>query len=387
MRIAYLDHNATTPVPEPVVEAMLPYLRERYGNPSSTHVLGREARDGVEAARAQVAQLLGCRTHDLTFMSSGTEANNTALYAWLAQAPDKRHIVIGAAEHSSVMEFAVAHERLGYEVTRVPVDRDSRVDPATVAEALRPDTACAAVMWANNETGVVYPIEAIAETCARAGVPVHVDAVQVAGKRPMRVRDLPIDSLTISGHKMYASKGSAALYLRSGRRYRPLLWGGAQEHARRAGTENVAAIVGLGTAAALVERELATEPARQGPLRDRLEARVREIEPAAVLHGATVDRLANTSSFHIPNLDGEAMVRMFSEEGVCLSTGAACEAGTGEPSHVMLAMGLRKDESHGALRVSLGRGTVEEDVELFCEALPRVIERLRAILPAAPVGR
>lgn len=382
----YLDNNATTRVPEPVVETMLPYLRDAYGNPNSAHALGRAARDAVDTAREQVAVLLGCRTHDVVFTSGGTEANNTALYAWLAQAPDKRHLVLSAVEHASVLEFAAAHERLGYAVTRVPVDADGRIAPGDVAAALHPETACVAIMWANNETGRVHPIEEIADLCAAAQVPLHVDAVQMAGKRPLRVRDLAIDSLAISGHKIYAPKGTGALYLRSGRRYRPLLWGGRQEHGRRAGTENVAGIVALGAAAALVQSELATEPARQQALRDSMERRLRAEEPALVIHGARADRLANTSSLHIPNLEGEAMVRMLSEEGICVSTGAACEAGTGEPSHVMQAMGLSKEEGHGSLRISLGRHTTEGDVDAFCAALPRVVQRLRAIIPAEPVA-
>ncbi len=386
MRLVYLDANATTPVPDPVLEAMLPFLQGRFGNPSSGHVLGREAHDAMETAREQVAGLLGCRSHDVSFTAGGTEANNTALYAWLAQAPAKRHMVISAVEHASVLEFAAAHERLGYEITRVPVDGECRLDPAAVADALRPDTVCAAIMWANNETGVVNPIADIADRCRAAGVPLHVDAVQVAGKVPLRVRDVAIDSLAIAGHKMYAPKGTGALYLRSGRRYRPLMWGGNQEHGRRAGTENVAGIVALGAAAALVERELATEPARQAALRQQLERRLVEAEPQLRLHGAAAERLGNTSSFHVPNLEGEAMVRLLSEVGICVSTGAACEAGTGEPSHVMQAMGLTKEAAHGALRVSLGRSTGAEDIAAFCDALPAVVARLRAIIPAVPAA-
>lgn len=386
MRQVYLDHNATTPVAAPVLEAMLPYFADRYGNPSSAHALGRAARDAVDTARERVATLLGCRPHDLLFTGGGTEANNAALHAWLAQAPDKRHVVISAVEHASVLEFASARERAGYAITRVPVDGAGCLDPAAVAEAIRPDTACVAVMWANNETGIVHPIPAIADRCHAAGVPLHVDAVQLAGKRPIRMREVPVDSLAVSAHKLYAPKGVGALYLRSRRRFRPLLWGGGQEYGRRAGTENVPGIVGFGAAAALVSAELDREPGRQQTLRDRLEHRLVATDPAITLHGQAADRLANTTSFHIANLEGEAMVREFSEHGIFVSTGAACEAGSGEPSHVMTALGLTKEQAHGSLRVSLGRGTGEAEIEAFCEALPAVLARLRTLLASAPTG-
>lgn len=386
MRAIYLDYNATTPLAESVLEAMAPFLHGAYGNPSSAHFLGREARDAVETARERVAALLGTRASDLVFTASGTEANNSALYAWLAHAPEHKHLVVSAVEHSSVRNFCAAHEARGYRITEVPVDGEGRLNSLDVAEALQPDTAFAAIMWANNETGVVHPIAEVAAVCAERGVPLHVDAVQAAGKMPLRLRDLPVDSAAIAGHKMYAPKGAAALYLRHGRRFRPLLWGGAQEHHRRAGTENVAGIVGLGAAADLVGRELDGERERQAALRDRFEARLREAAPDAVVHGTGAPRLPNTSSFHVLNIEAEAMVRMLSERGVCVATGAACESGTGEASHVMKAMGLDKAESHGALRVSVGRDTVQADLDRVCEALPAIVEALRHILPAEPAG-
>lgn len=386
MRSIYLDYNATTPVAAPARDAMLPYLEAAYGNPSSAHHLGTEARDAVETAREQVAGLLGCRARDVTFTASGTEANNTALAAWLAQAPTRQHIVTTAVEHSSVLAYVEECERHGYAVTRVPVDAQGRLDARDVANALRPDTVCAAVMWANSETGVIHPIADVARICRDAGVPLHVDAVQVAGKMPLNIRDLPIDSAAIAGHKMYGPKGAAALYLRSGRRFRPLLWGGPQEANRRAGTENVPGIVGFGVAAEIVRGELATEPHRQEGLRTILEAKLQQTVPAAVIHGTAVDRLPNTTSFHITNIEAEAMVRMLSERGFCVSTGAACDSGSGEPSHVMAAMGLDKSESHGALRVCMGRETQDAEVRAFCEALAAVVQTLERIIPAAPAA-
>jgi len=379
----YLDNNATTPVAPEAVEAMLPYLRGKFGNPSSAHYLGREAHTALDRARQQVAALMGCRDDRVVFVSCGSEANNTALYAWLAQAQEKRHIVISDVEHSSINAFATAQEQQGYRVTRVPVEPTGALQPDAVADALDDETACVAIMWANNETGVVHPIPEIAAICQDRGVKLHVDAVQAAGKLPMELDALPIDSAAISAHKFAGPKGAAVLYLRSGRRYRPLIYGGQQEHHRRGGTENVPGIAGMGVAAEIALRELTTEPARQGALRDAFEERLLSIVPDAVIHGTDTERLANTTSFHVANIEGEAMVRMLSEHGICVSTGAACDEGTGEPSHVMLALGLTKEEAHGSLRISLGRTTTQRDLAALADALPGIVDQLRHILPSA----
>ncbi len=378
MEPIYLDHNATTPVAPEVVDAMLVALREAWGNPSSSHAFGPLARKLVEKARDQVAVLLECDPAEVVFTSGGTESDNTAITGVAeALAGKGRHIVISSIEHPAVEEAARHLEIYGFSVTRVGVDRSGRVDPAEVAAALRPDTILVSVMHANNETGVIQPIGAVARAARARGILVHTDAAQSVGKIPVRVRDLDVDLLTVAGHKLYAPKGVGALIVRRGIPPIGILHGGGQEQGRRPGTENVAGIAGLGAACALAARELGSRQAHLLLCRDRLEAALRERLPGLVVHGAGAERLPNTLLAAMPGIDANALLA--SLDGVAASAGAACHAGATEPSRVLLAMGVSPEVARSTLRFSTGRRTTSGEIDraaaLVADAATRMRER------------
>ena len=383
--MAYFDHNASTPVLAEVAAAVRPWLEERCGNPSSIHGAGQEARAAVEQARRNVAALLGAEPSEIVFTSGGTEADNLGIWGVLGRClPDHQpaHVITTAIEHHAVLWSCQELERRGFKVTYLQPDNDGRISADEFSAALRPDTRYAAVMLANNETGVLQPITEISAASRAAGVPLLVDAVQAAGKIPVKVRELGCDLLAISGHKLHAPQGVGALYIRRGLRLQPMLYGGRQERERRAGTENLPGIVGLGEAARLAAAQGETESARIGELRNRLEGALRERIPRMEVIGAGAARIPNTSNLCIAHAEGEALVIALDLAGYRVSTGAACSSGALEPSHVLLAMGLSPERARACIRVSLGQTTTEEEIESFIAALPPIVARLRELSPA-----
>ncbi len=378
----YLDNNATTkPAPE-VIAAMQPFYESQWGNPSSLHRFGRDVANAIETARRQVADFLGVqRASTISFTSSGTEANNMAIHGLCAAQPEKRHIITTRIEHSSVLRYCRAVEQDGYAVTYLPVKRDGTIDVDTVAQAIRPDTACVAIMWANNETGSCLPIEAIATLCEQRMVPLHVDAVQAAAKVPIDVNKVPVASLAISGHKIHAPKGIGALYIRRGTPFRPLLHGGGQEYGRRSGTENVAHIIGLGTAAQLAAKHLPSVHTTTRAQRDRLETGLLATISEARVNGDLHARVPNTTNISIHGVDGEGLILALSDVNVAASTGSACSAGSAEPSHVLVAMGLSPQELRGTLRLSLSRYTTDEEITRALAIIPDVVAKRRKLNP------
>lgn len=365
----YLDHNATTPVHPAVLEAMLPYLGEQFGNPSSGHVVGRRAKEAVERARGQVASLLGCRPEEVVFTSGGTEANNLAILGVVDPASGRRHVVTSTVEHPATARPCERLERQGVEVTRLPVDAAGRVEVGAARAAVRADTGLVTVMLAQNETGALMPVAELAAVAHGRGALVHTDAAQAVGKLPVRVDELGVDLLSVAGHKLYAPKGVGALYARSGVRVSPVLLGAGHERGVRPGTENVASIVGLGAACALAETTLATEAARQCELRDRLWAALQAAVPGIRLNGHPTERLPNTLNVSFPGARGSAVLAAAPE--VAASTGSACHEGGERPSTVLTAMGLDATTALGAVRLSLGRSTTREQVDRAAHALLR----------------
>ncbi|HEX7076794.1 MAG TPA: cysteine desulfurase family protein [Candidatus Eisenbacteria bacterium] len=378
----YLDHNASTPVRPEAIEAMTPYFAEHYGNASSAHAFGQEAKGALEDARAKVAALLGASPAEIVFTSGGTESDNMALFgAARALEAKGRHLVVSAIEHEAVLHSAEALEREGFEVSRVAPGSDGVVTPEAVARALRPDTILVSVMAANNETGVVQPSAAIGAVCAERGVAYHVDAVQAAGKIPIDVAAWNATLLTVTAHKFYGPKGAGALFVKRGAKPLPLFHGGEHERGRRPGTENVPAIVGLGVAAELAARELASEPARIAALRDRMERAILAAVPQVVAHGASAPRTCNTSHLSFVGAEGEHLILSLDMKGIACSSGAACKAGSSRPSHVLLAMGVAPAVAQAAARLSIGRATTEADVERVVSTLVSVVGALRAGSP------
>jgi len=381
MPLIYLDNNATTMVDPRVVDAMLPWLREQYANPSSVHLFGQQARHAVETAREQVAAAIGARPRQIVFTSGGTEANNLAIRGTLAARPDKHHVVTTAVEHDSVLRPARQLEREGYRVTYLGVDPLGRLDPAEFEAALTDDTALASVMHANNETGVIFPIEQLGEIAASHGVPLHVDATQTVGKLPVDVSRLPVQLLSMAAHKFHGPKGVGALCVRRGTRVEPQLFGGHQERDLRPGTENVPAIVGMGIALHLAVEHLEEENTRVRDLRDRLERGI--VDSIAIAHfiGDRRARLPNTANVAFAGLQAEAILMLLSNEGICASSGSACSSGSLEPSHVLAAMGIDPHVAHGAIRLSLSRFTTEQEIDDTLGVLPGLIGRLQALEP------
>lgn len=379
----YLDNNATTPVAPEVVARMVPLLTEHYGNPSSMHSFGARAGDEVARARQKVAALLGAaQPSEIVFTSGGSEGDNLAIVGTLHAHPDKRHLVTTEVEHPAVLGLCrELQKRHGYDVTFLKVDEAGRLDPGKVAAALRPDTALVSVMMANNETGVLFDVEAIGRVVKAHGAVFHVDGVQAAGKLPLDLERSPIDLFAISGHKLHAAKGVGALYVRKGTKLRPLIVGGHQERGRRAGTENVASIAGLGVACDLAAANLATEDVQVRRLRDRLEQGLLAAIPDCQANGDPAARLPNTTNISFRYIEGEGILLLLDRVGVAASSGSACTSGSLEPSHVLRAMGLPFTLTHGSIRFSLSRYNTEAEVDYVTAVLPRIVERLRAITP------
>jgi cysteine desulfurase len=376
----YLDNNATTPVLPEVFEAMRPYFGEHFGNASSIHHYGQETRAAVERARDSVASLLGCRAAEIVFTSGGTEADNLAI-AGLTAVGD--HIITSAIEHHAVLHACKHIEETGCDVTYVPVDGRGLVDPDDVRRALRPNTTLISIILANNETGVLQPVEAIGKIASEAEVYFHTDAVQAAGKVPIDVARIGCDALSISGHKMHAPQGVGALYVRKGTRLQPLFYGGRHERSRRAGTENVPGIVALGKAAELAIQgfERGDGP-KMSALRDRLQQGIlTQIEDAGV-NGDGAPRVPNTTSIYFDHIEGESMVISLDLKGLAVSTGAACSSGAIEPSHVLTAMGLRSDRARASIRFSLGKQNTAEEIDIALALVPETVARLRELSPA-----
>ena len=384
MRRVYLDNNATTPVLPEVLDAMRPYYAEHFGNASSIHHHGQETRAAVERARESVATLLGCRSAEIVFTSGGTEADNLAIFG-LTQSGD--HVITSTVEHHAVLNSCKHLAGKGIEVTYLPVDGRGVVDPDDLRRALRPNTKLITIMYANNETGVIQPVEEFGKICAEADVYFHTDAVQAASKIPIRVRDIGCDLLSISGHKFHAPQGVGALYVRKGTTLEPLFYGGSHERSRRAGTENVPGIVGLGKAAELATKGLAKgEDRNTAALRDRLETAILGIVESAGVNGAdlngkSVPRVPNTTNIYFDFIEGEALIIALDLKGLALSTGAACSSGAIEPSHVLTAMGLRPDRARASIRFSLGKQNTAEDVDFAIQLVPASVERLRELSP------
>ncbi len=379
----YLDNNATTRIAPEVLEAMLPFLSEHYGNPSSMHRYGAASAAGLDRARQSVTELVGAASPaEIVFTSGGSESDNLAIVGTLRAYPDRRHIVTTAVEHPAVLGLCRELEsRQGYEVTYLEVDGRGELDLDRLRAALRPDTAIVSVMAANNETGVLFPSERIGEIVKAAGVVYHVDAVQAAGKLPLDMGASTIDLLSLSGHKLHAPKGVGALYVRRGTKLRPLIVGGHQERGRRAGTENVAGLVGLGRACELAAAHREEENGRVRALRDRLERRLLETIPDSQLNGHPEHRLPNTANISFQYIEGEGILLLLDRAGIAASSGSACTSGSLEPSHVLKAMGVPFTSAHGSIRFSLSRYTTDQEIDYVCAAMPRIVERLRAITP------
>lgn len=382
MKPVYLDNNATTMVDPEVVEVMLPFFSAQYGNPSSLHSFGDQVGKALLQARRQVQQLLGAE-HDseIIFTSCGSESNNTAIFSALKAQPERREIITTAVEHPAILSVCDYLEKDGYTVHRLTVDGSGRLDLAQYQALLSDRVAIVSVMWANNETGTIFPVEEMASMAREAGVMFHTDAVQAVGKIPLSLKDTAIDMLSLSGHKLHAPKGVGVLYLRRGTRFRPLLRGGHQERGRRAGTENSAAIVALGKAAELAKQHLHEENSRVRALRDRLEQGLLAAVPNAFVTGDIDRRLPNTANIAFEYIEGEGILLMLNKAGIAASSGSACTSGSLEPSHVMKAMGIPYTAAHGTVRFSLSRYNTEEDIERVIAELPVIVERLRRLSP------
>lgn len=377
----YLDNNATTRVAPEVTEAMMPFFQDRYGNASSMHSFGSSVAHDIQIAREQVAAMLGARPGEIVFTSCGTESDNTAIRGSLDRIKDKRHIITTKVEHPAVRTTCRWMRGQGYHLTELSVDSEGNLDLDELGDAITDETGLVSVMWANNETGVVFPIEQIAEICKARGVLLHCDAVQVAGKLPIDLGRTPIDLLAISGHKLHAPKGVGVLYVRRGTKLSPLLMGGHQERSRRSGTENVPYIVGLGRACQLAMDTMAEENTRMRTMRDRLEREILARCPNSVVNGSCENRLPNTTSISFEYVEGEAILLLMDQVGLAASSGSACTSGSLEPSHVLRAMGVPFTCVHGSIRFSLSRYNTEEEIDYVIEQVPRVIERLREISP------
>lgn len=380
-RIIYFDNNATTGTAPEVLEAMLPFLKEQYGNPSSMYAFAGVSQKAVQKARTQVAALFGAKPEEITFTSCGTESDATAIMAALRAQPEKKHVVTTRVEHPAVLTLGQYLEKEGWSVTYLGVDDKGRLNLDELAGALGKDTALVSVMFANNETGNVYPIAEIGALCRDRGIPFHVDAVQAAGKIPIDLASLPVDYLAMSGHKLHAPKGVGALYVRRGAPFRPFLRGGHQERGRRAGTEAVPNIVALGAACELAAAHIGEENTRVRALRDTLQQRLTADIPDCIINGDPDNRLPNTLNISFKYVEGEAILLLLDQYGICAGSGSACTSGSLEPSHVLRAMGVPFTYAHGSLRLSLSRYNTQDEVDYATEKLPQIIRRLREISP------
>lgn len=385
--VVYMDNNATTMVAPEVIEAMMPYLTDLYGNPSSMHTFGGQVGEAITKARQDTATLLGCDPGEITFTSCGTESDSTAILSALRSAPDKRHIVTTRVEHPAIKNLCenissvTGHK---YRVTRLKVSDEGLLDMEEYAQALTEDTAIVSVMWANNETGVVFPIAEMARMAKNRGILFHTDAVQAVGKIPINLKDLDIDYLSMSGHKLHAPKGIGVLYVRKGTAYVPFMSGGHQEGGRRGGTENVASIVALGRACRLAEEMMDEENGRVRQLRDKLENGLLTKIPRSILNGNKENRLPNTSNISFEFVEGEAILLHMNRFDICASSGSACTSGSLEPSHVLRAMGVPFTAAHGSIRFSLSIYNTEEEIDFVLEKMPQIIDDLRQMSPFWP---
>ncbi|GAB6040670.1 cysteine desulfurase NifS [Endothiovibrio diazotrophicus] len=378
----YLDNNATTMVDPQVVEAMLPFFTEQFGNPSSMHRFGDKVGRALKEARSQVQRLVGAeRDDEIVFTSCGTEANSTALLSALEAQPERKEIITSVVEHPAILTVCEHLEKKGYTIHRIEVDGQGRIDLDQYKAALSDQVAIASIMWANNETGTLFPVEEMAELAHAKGVMFHSDAVQAVGKVPIEIHGTKVDMLSLSGHKLHAPKGVGALYLRRGTRFRPLLRGGHQERGRRAGTENAASIVGLGIAAELAQDYLTNGVCRVSKMRDRLEEGILSQISHAFVTGDPANRVPNTANIAFEYIEGEAILLMLNHGGIAASSGSACTSGSLEPSHVMRAMGIPYTAAHGSVRFSFSRFNKMEEVERVIAAVPPIIERLRKLSP------
>lgn len=373
----YLDHNATTPVLPEVLEAMLPYFKAEWGNPSSSYKFGSKLKTVIETARGQVADLIGANPREVIFTSCATESNNAAIHAALKANPQKRHIITSAVEHSSMLNYCLALEKENYRVTYLPVDRDGLLKLADLETALADDTAVVSLMWANNETGVLFPVEQIAEICQARGVLFHCDAVQAAGKIEIDVRKVQADYLSLTGHKFHAPKGIGALYIRRKAPFSPYLHGGHQERGLRGGTENVALIAGMGKAAELALKKVPEYERTVRPLRDALEKGILDNISGTEVNGHPTQRLGNTTNITFHGIESEAMLLLLDQAGICASSGSACLADSDEPSHVVKAMKPDTTASRQMIRFSSGMDTSQADVEASVAAIQKATAALK----------
>jgi cysteine desulfurase len=377
----YVDNNATTQVSPEVLEEMLPYFNEFYGNPSSMHTFGGKVEHKITEARARIASLLGASSEEIIFTSCGTESDSTAIRSVILSNPDKKHILTSRVEHPAVKNLYEYLSKNGYRVTFVPVDRKGRLDLDCLYENLGDDTALVSIMWANNESGVIFPIEEISKVVREKGIVFHTDAVQAVGKFPIDLKAIDIDMFSLSGHKLHGPKGVGALYVRRGTKYTPFIIGGHQEKGRRGGTENVASIIGLGKACELAAAHLSDNNNQVKQLRDKLENEILKRVSNTIINGDRNNRLPNTTSIAFEYVEGESILLMMDEFGICASSGSACTSGSLEPSHVLRAMGVPFTAAHGSIRFSLSKYNTEEEIDFIIEKLPPIIERLRELSP------
>ncbi len=386
MKPVYMDNNATTQVAPEVLEAMLPYFHELYGNPSSMHSFGGQVMKQIRKAREQVAALLGASPDEIIFTSCGSESDNAAIRSALASYPEKKHIVTSRVEHPAVRALCAHLATQGYRVTEIPVDGEGRLDMAQYRRALTPDTAIVSLMWANNETGVIFPIEEAAAMARERRILFHTDAVQSVGKIPINLTDMPIDMLSLSGHKLHAPKGIGVLYVRKGTKFSPFLIGGHQERGRRGGTEATPSIIGLGVAAELAQKKMVLENTFVKGLRDRLEDTILKTVSNTKVNGDRENRLPNTTNISFEFVEGEGILLMMDEFGICASSGSACTSGSLQPSHVLRAMGVPFTMAHGSIRFSLSVYNTDEEIDFVIEKLPPIIETLRSMSPYWKTG-
>jgi len=382
----YLDNNATTQVAPEVLEAMLPYFCQLYGNPSSMHSFGGQVMQQVRKAREQLAALLGASPQEIIFTSCGTESDNAAIRSALASSPDKKHIVTSRVEHPAVRALCAHLATQGYRVTELPVDGEGRLDMQQYRRALTTDTAIVSLMWANNETGVIFPIEKAAQMARERRILFHTDAVQAVGKIPINLADTPIDMLSLSGHKLHAPKGIGVLYVRKGTKFSPFLVGGHQERGRRGGTEATSSIIGLGVAAELAQKKMDIENTFVKGLRDRLENTILNTVANTKVNGDRENRLPNTTNISFEFVEGEGILLMMDEFGICASSGSACTSGSLQPSHVLRAMGIPFTMAHGSIRFSLSVYNTDEEIDFVIEKLPPIIDTLRNMSPYWKTG-
>ena len=381
MKTIYMDNNATTKVADEVIEEMMPYFGDLYGNPSSMHTFGGQVGKKIRQAREQVASLLGCEPDEIIFTSCGTESDNTAIRSTLATVPQKRKIITTRVEHPAVLGTCRELEHHGYTIVELGVDKQGRLDLDELKDSIDDDTTIVSIMYANNETGVIFPIDEIASLIKAKGVIFHTDAVQAVGKIPLSLAGSNIDLLSLSGHKLHAPKGVGVLYIRRGTRLAPFMLGGHQESGKRAGTENVPGIIALGKACELAQKHIVEENERVKQLRDKLEKAILASCPDSLVNGDSQNRLPNTTNISFEYIEGEAILLLLNKFGICASSGSACTSGSLEPSHVLRAMGVPFTAAHGSIRFSLSRYNTQDEVDFVADKLPEIVKKLRDLSP------